>query len=98
MKTKSKLSQAFADLIKLGYFAKQNHTCCNTCGWAEVPDEQANKAVFYHAQSNIGLEKGQFYLNWSGDGKEICYVFENNGIETEWDGNPDLKIMITVPQ
>jgi len=61
-KPKSKLSLAFAELRSIGYFAKQNHTCCNTCGWAEVP-ENTNKVVFYHMQSADDLKNKQTWNN-----------------------------------
>ena len=49
---RTNLSMAFAKLRKQGYFAKQNFMCCQSCGWAELSDEQAQKAVFYNKSQN----------------------------------------------
>ena len=63
-----RINNAFKELRKRGYFARQNFMCCQTCGWAGVPDNKADKAVFYHAQDKEHLEKtGKLYLAWAGD-------------------------------
>lgn len=92
-----RLDNAFDELTKIGYFAKQNHTCCNTCGWAEIPAGQ--KAVFYHNQSADDLRKdSECYLNWDGNASEIMAVFNKYGISTSWDGSSETKIFISVPK
>ena len=40
----------------MGYFAKENHTCCNSCGWSDVPDVQYDKVIFYHNQDLDSLK------------------------------------------
>lgn len=68
----SKLNEAFAELEREGYFAKQNFQCCQTCGWAAARVElkakgvtladaiykssDDQKIVFYHLQDAIDLE------------------------------------------
>lgn len=96
MKTNnSLLNKAFKELRKLGYFARQNFWCCQNCGWYAVPEEKKNKAVFYHAQDNEDRMKGNpFYIAWDGDGNEICRVFNECGITTEWNGEPGTRIKI----
>lgn len=37
MNKKANLNQAFKELRKLGYFARQNFWCCQSCAWAAVP-------------------------------------------------------------
>ena len=92
---KSNLTKAFAALRKAGYFAKQNFWCCQTCGWAAVPDEQAKKAVFYHNQDNARKKAGKpFMLAWSGDGNQICKILNDNGIKTNWSGDEDNRIEV----
>jgi hypothetical protein len=92
---KSNLTKAFAALRKAGYFAKQNFWCCQTCGWAAVPDEQAEKAVFYHNQDNDRKKEGKpFMLAWSGDGNQICKILNDNGIKTNWSGDEDNRIEV----
>lgn len=94
---KSKLTAAFKELRKLGYFARQNFLCCSSCGWAAIPDEKSEKAVFYHAQDNDDLKKtGTCYLAWSGNGNEICDVLRKHGIKVEWDGLESKRIHINI--
>lgn len=92
----SKLTKAFKALRKAGYFAKQNFWCCQTCGWADVPDGREDKVVFYHAQDNDDKVQGlPFHVAWSGDGHEICRIFNENGITTNWDGSENKRIELS---
>jgi hypothetical protein len=80
----SNLTKAFAALRKAGYFARQNFQCCQGCGWAAVPDDKGEKAVFYHRQDNDSrLRGGKFHLAWSGDQHEICRILTENGVTVE---------------
>lgn len=80
LEKKSNLNEAFKELRKLGYFARQNFKCCQSCGWAAVPVDKA-KVVFYHHQDNERLMKsGVCDLAWSGDLEEIAGVLEKHGI------------------
>ena len=94
-KTKTALTLAFEELRKLGYFSKQNFWCCQTCAWHAIPLEQSDKAVFFHAQDAEDLKrKGECYLSWSGDGKEIVSVLNKHGIQTDWEGSETQRIKI----
>lgn len=93
-----KVTNAFADLRKKGYFAKQSHTCCNTCGWYEIPDEfkETGKVVFYHRQETESFKKsGKCYLNWAGDSKEISDVLTAHGLHVNWNGSPTTKMIVS---
>jgi hypothetical protein len=91
----TKLSKAFKTLRKAGYFARQNFWCCQTCGWSDVPDEKAEKAVFYHAQDNDEKKLGHpFHISWAGNGNEICKIFRDCGITVEWDGSENKRIKL----
>lgn len=91
----SKIAKAFRELRKLGYVAKRNFRCCNTCGWAALTEEEAEKAVFIHRQSERNWrEDGTTHLSWSGDGDEIFDVMERNGLNPLWEGIPTKKIQI----
>ena len=92
---RKKLTIAFKKLRKLGYFAKQRHTCCNTCGWAEIPDGRDDKAVFYHLQDNDSLLSNDSKLNlsWSGNHEEIIGVLKSVGIEASCENPPYKKIV-----
>lgn len=69
-----RLDAAFAELEAEGIVARQNFTCCGTCGAAEIWDEakaleDAGKAVegytFYHMQDTESAADGDgLYLNY----------------------------------
>jgi len=93
----SKLTIAFRALRKAGYFAKQNFWCCQSCAWYAVPEERADRVVFYHQQDRESLSRsGSVHLAWSGDGHEICRILNENGIETEWDGSENKRILARI--
>jgi len=90
------LTKAFNALRKKGYFARQNFLCCQSCGWAAVPEEKADKVVFFHNQDNADKKRGRpFNLAWAGDGQEICQILSENGVETEWNGDEHVRIKVT---
>lgn len=94
--SQTNLTKAFKELRKHGYFARQNFTCCQSCGWAEVPEDKSDTAVFYHNQDYQSYkEGGDLYLAWSGDGNLICSVLRENGLDVEWEGTPDVRIRVT---
>ena len=94
---KINLTNAFKALRKAGYFAKQNFSCCQSCAWAEIADEQLEKAVFYHHQDAGDLkEHGSCYLSWNGDGKEIVKILKDNGVEVEWSGDDSKRIKVSI--
>lgn len=98
MEDEKLLKTAFNELEKLGYFARINFWCCNTCALADIPDE-VEKFVFTHQQSHDDfLEKGEVYLNWAGSPQEIIQVLENHGFTTEHDGSENKKIFISLKQ
>jgi len=92
---KKGLREAFGELRKRGYFARQNFLCCQSCAWAAVPEEKADKAVFYHNQDNQRLEAtGKCHLAWAGNGQEIVDVLQAHGVKTTWDGTSGQRIEI----
>ena len=94
---KQNLNNAFRQLRRRGYFARQNYQCCNSCGWASMTTEESKKAVFYHRQETEDLKKtGITYLSWSGDADEIIAIFQHYGIKTQWEGSQDKKIQINI--
>lgn len=106
---REKLTKAFKELRKLGFFARQNFWCCMTCGCEGVPDD-AEKYVFYHNQDKEHLlDSGACHLCWGGGNKErtdkeyevignqIIQTLNKHGIPTVWDGSRDTRIMITFP-
>lgn len=98
MTTKEKVNQAFRLLRKAGYYAKQNYWCCQSCGWADVP-EGIEKVVFYHAQDNDAWNANKeldqpLHLAWSGDGLEIVGILKSVGLNVDWNGKEDSRIAI----
>jgi len=92
---KEQLAKAFKELRKVGYFARQNHKCCQSCGWASVPDDKSERAVFYHAQDKQRMDKdGDVYLAWAGSGEEIVSILKNNGLNVEWEGTQGRRIRV----
>lgn len=94
---KANLNNAFKALRKAGYTAKQNFMCCQGCAWSAMSDKEAEKAVFYHRQDSADLkESGTCYLAWSGDGKEIVKILEENGVKVDWEGDKNKRIGIDI--
>jgi SPX domain protein involved in polyphosphate accumulation len=88
------IKHAFEELTALGYFAKERHTCCQSCGFNEIPADK-EKIVFYHDQDLDDLkESGSCYLSWAGNGREIVGVLEKHGLIVKWDGSSSTRIHI----
>jgi len=90
---KAALTQSFKDLRRLGYFARQNFECCQSCAWAVVPEEKEDKVVFYHRQDTKTLEDDFVYLAWAGDGKEIVSVLQKY-FDVSWSGSEHDRIIV----
>lgn len=90
---KENLTQAFKEIRKKGYFARQNFLCCQSCAWAAVPDGKDEKVVFYHNQDADGIRYGEVYLAWSGNGAEIVEVFSKY-FNVIWDGSTSTRILV----
>ena len=68
-----KLDTAFATMEARGLVARQNFTCCNTCGRAEIWDEivaaeESREVIgyaFYHMQdTESAVEGGSIYIKY----------------------------------
>jgi hypothetical protein len=95
MSTSTKLTAAFRNLRRDGYFARKNWMCCQTCGCAALPEDCENY-VFYHAQdADFLVEKNQTYLAWSGDGEQIKLRCEEAGLNVVWDGKDDSRLLVS---
>ena len=99
MKDKTLINQAFRELRKKGYFARQSFWCCQSCGWSAVPEDKAKKVVFYHKQDADHIKEGTIgngglYLAWAGNGKEIANTFTNLGFKVDWDGTDGKRICV----
>ena len=75
-----RLDAAFAALEKSGIVARQNFSCCGSCGAGEIVDEMETVQeagatvrgyVFYHEQDTDGaVERGGLYLNYGSAEEE----------------------------
>jgi hypothetical protein len=99
---RSQLRYAFADLRKKGYFARMNFWCCQSCAWSAIPEDKADKVVFYHNQDAKDMLDGwgtfhSVYLAWCGNADEIREAFESRGFEIDHDGSEDSRIIVKRP-
>jgi len=91
----NRLVGVFKELRNLGYFSKMNNGWNMSVGWDLVPDENADKAVFFHKQDAMDLKKsGNVYLAWSGDGNEIVEIIKKHGMEVVWSGTDKTRIFV----
>lgn len=95
-----KLKAAFSELESLGWFAKGGFADCMSCSWAEIDDETAKKAVFYHQQDyeSYKFHKGT-YLAFSqeltdDELDELKNIIEKHDLVFNWDGNRDNRILV----
>ena len=80
------MAAAFRSLRAAGYFARMDWQCCQSCGWAAVPDG-CETAVFYHRQDakafaasgNIAGQSALF-LAWAGNAAVICGALVATGL------------------
>ncbi|HET9285703.1 MAG TPA: hypothetical protein VFR24_27440 [Candidatus Angelobacter sp.] len=95
---KTKLKTAFKTLRKQGYFCRMNWWCCQTCGWAAIPENRAEKACFWHDQDHDNLkQEATVCLAWSGNGNEIKKILENVGLSVDWDGAETKRLKVSLP-
>jgi hypothetical protein len=90
---------AFQSLETLGFFARINHTCCQSCGFAAVP-EGYDDVVFCHEQDREAFRSGdirpgqRLCLAWSGDLDAIVAVLESEGLIVEAPSDDTNRIAV----
>ena len=100
LKTDKELfNEVFRALRKKGFIAKQNFRCCQSCGWAALPEvDDDSNVVFYHNQDFESFDGKELIepirLAWQGDGKLIQETFEEFGFNVAWDGTEEKRIGI----
>ena len=99
MRTATLIQKAFRELRKAGFFAKSNHTCCQTCGVAEVPENKEQAYVFYHQQSAKDLRNtNECRLSFGSSaehGQIIVRFLEEAGLNVDWNGSIQQTIGVT---
>ena len=104
------LDRAFAELEQSGIVARQDFTCCTTCGLAEIGDDvddfnTRDGFVFYHGQdTERAVEGGGVYLSYGvfgGDetgslaiGNRAVEALKTAGLQPDWDGSFQKKIYV----
>ena len=100
MRTAKLIQKAFRELRKAGFFAKSNHTCCQTCGVAEVPENKEQAYVFYHQQSAEDLRyTNECCLSFGSTAEHgliIVRFLEEAGLTVDWNGSVYQTIRVTV--
>lgn len=86
-----RLTKFFEALTAAGYFAKQAHTCCASCGWNAAP--ATGGVVFYNRQDKADVAAGYVYLSWRGDAVAIMVAADCAGLIAEYNGD-DKKILV----
>ncbi|MFD3500522.1 DUF6891 domain-containing protein [Streptomyces sp. NPDC058678] len=106
-----RLEQAFAALEDKGIVARENFTCCRSCGMAEIGGEAdgtegARGFVFFHHQCTRGAAQGHgLTLHYGGFddsakttkavGHDVVAALGAAGLSAQWDGDPDKAIDVT---
>lgn len=86
-----------------GIVCKRNFTCCQSCGHAEMIDEEefegdenAINYLFYHMQDYSFAKEGHVTMSIAHhlDNAKANFVLSIIGKYGEWSGNPDRRISI----
>lgn len=104
-----RLARAFAALQEAGITARENFTCCHTCGQAEiggVADPEARGFVYFHSQCTESAVHGHgmtlLYGGFDGSpdttaaiGREVVDALAAVGLDVEWDHDPESALTVT---
>ncbi|WP_053848743.1 hypothetical protein [Streptomyces sp. NRRL B-24085] len=103
-----RLTRAFEALNAQGVTARENFTCCRTCGTAEIGAERAEGDrgfVYFHTQCTESAAAGQgltlLYGGFDGSadttaavGREVVAALTAVGLSPQWDGDPGRAIEV----
>jgi hypothetical protein len=104
-----RLTRAFAALQDAGITARENFTCCRSCGQSEIGAEggpDARGFVYFHSQCTDSAVAGQgltlLYGGFDGSsettrtvGAEVVAALDAAGLHTNWDGDPGRAITVS---
>lgn len=91
---KSKINKFFDEMKKLGYTAKQNFWCCQSCAWNALSDKDCKRVVFYHNQDKDDIPSGQLFISWNGTGKTIVDCAKSCGLVVVWNRRKNTRILL----
>ncbi|MFE0458422.1 DUF6891 domain-containing protein [Kitasatospora sp. NPDC058965] len=104
-----RLTRAFTALEEAGITARENFTCCRSCGQAEIGAEAGPDArgfVYFHTQCTDSAAAGGglmlLYGGFDGSsdttatiGHELVAALEAAGLPTDWDADPGRAVHVT---
>ncbi|CCK29378.1 hypothetical protein BN159_4999 [Streptomyces davaonensis JCM 4913] len=104
-----RLTRAFTALRAAGITARENFTCCRSCGQSEIRDAgepDARGYVYFHSQCTDSAAAGQGLMLLYGGfdnspdttaaiGHEIVTALEAAGLRTDWNGDTHEAITVT---
>lgn len=104
-----RLTRAFTALREAGITARENFTCCRSCGQSEIGGEgepDARGYVYFHTQCTDSAAAGHglmlLYGGFDGSsetttaiGHEVVAALEAAGLHAEWDRDPGRAITVT---
>lgn len=103
-----RLTRAFTALEATGITARENFTCCRSCGQAEIGGAGSTDArgfVYFHTQctdsavAGHGLSLLYGGFDDSSDttvsiGRQVVAALTETGLSVEWNGRPDQAITV----
>ncbi|MFD3520211.1 DUF6891 domain-containing protein [Streptomyces sp. NPDC058653] len=106
-----RITSVFAELDARGVVARENFTCCRSCGLSEIGAEPDNPGsvrgfVFFHTQGTEAVAAGGglslYYGGFDGSettttaiGHEVTTALGSAGLSVRWDGSPGSAIEVT---
>ncbi|POX45682.1 DUF6891 domain-containing protein [Streptomyces sp. Ru72] len=104
-----RLTRAFTALREAGITARENFTCCRSCGQSEIGGEgepDARGYVYFHSQCTDSAAAGRglmlLYGGFDGSsettaaiGHEVVAALKAAGLHAEWDHDPGRAITVT---
>ncbi|MFD7730093.1 DUF6891 domain-containing protein [Kitasatospora phosalacinea] len=103
-----RLARAFAALEATGITARENFTCCRSCGNDEIGAERpdARGFVYFHSRCTDGAAAGGdlwlLYGGFDGSpettaavGREVVAALAGAGLTAAWNGEPDDAVRVT---
>ncbi|MCA9913034.1 MAG: hypothetical protein KC496_06780 [Anaerolineae bacterium] len=105
-----RLDTAFAALEREGIVARQDYSCCQTCGHKDIQDELAQSGeirgyvFFHHHDTEMALAGHGLMLSYGARdgndreqvqvGQRIVFALRDAGLQIAWSGNPYERIYI----
>ncbi|MFD8982448.1 DUF6891 domain-containing protein [Streptomyces sp. NPDC059564] len=104
-----RLTRAFTALQEAGITARENFTCCRSCGQSEIGGEVGTDArglVYFHSHCTDSAAVGHgLMLRYGGFdgssettsaiGHEVFAALEATGLQADWDRDPNRAITVT---